>query len=221
MHFFNFQHLLQLFEFFKFQKMARTDRGVPFEIICAGFWKYFAGVVRRITPVQHMYNLNYALFALFTAVAELLICSPDMVTRCAAEVLRHIVQVDIAKGMALGMSYNPGTRAEAIDSRSMIRKIQGLGLIGMIHIREQDPDSPPNYHNCSDATNEQMKQLLRGILQFLEERTNLTPRQLAIAVQIRHDRAQYDFDVSQHQGLEFLDVIYHARPPLPTLPACP
>ncbi len=54
-----------------------------------------------------------------------------------------------------------------------------------------------------------------------EERTNLTPRQLAIAIQIRHDRAQYDFDVSQHQGLEFLDVIYHARPPLPTLPACP
>jgi hypothetical protein len=192
-------------QFFQIVKMGTR---IPYECIMVGFWKYFAGVVRRITPLDQIGDFHYAMYCLFAALSELLICPPEEVDTCAGEVLRYIVQLDIAKHLELGLRYDPTEVEGAIHNNSILRKLQTLSLIGMIHVRHRDPDRVDGTLTCPPGTLQQMKCVLRGIIRILEQKTGLTPRQLAILVQKKHDPQQYAHDRRHNLGLDTLDVIY-------------
>ncbi len=74
------------------------------------FWAHFAAHIRKITMASRISNIFYAILGLSTAVVDFLDVpygNLRLLRTKAAEVLRYLVLIDIAKGGNCTVDYNP------------------------------------------------------------------------------------------------------------------
>ena len=108
--------------------------------------KYFADFVVKEIPLSRSHCLSFAIFALIEALSGLMSSDINGLFPRATQVLRFVVQVNIAATTQLDLRYDPEPSNVQLKSREIFRAIRKLCMIAMVEcrMRDRNVDSVPN-----------------------------------------------------------------------------
>jgi len=175
-----------------------ASNNVP-ESIRGGFWKYFADFVIKEVPISRGSCLSFAIFALIEALSGLMSSDINGLFPRATQVLRFVVQVNIAATTHLDLRYDPESSNVQLKSIEIFKVIRKLCMIAMVEcqMRDRNVDSVPNLK-------EQLTETLTIVLQFLEQSTKKSLQDMAKYHHRNTDLLGYRYDKEHRQGLNYL-----------------
>lgn len=173
------------------------------ETIDNRFWAHFATHIRKITMASRISNIFYAILGLSTAVVDFLDVpygNLRLLRTKAAEVLRYLVLIDIAKGGNCTVDYNPVPLHHRPSTKHLLYNLSAISLVGQMH-RENGIDVE---HSQANEVNEKLSAALTKMLQLLPVYTGCTLKELAMIQQSESDPASYQLETREGRGLDYL-----------------